>query len=558
MKKKLIIAGLGMLPWLAASAQQQDTTLVRTVVVENEYNPTVMDASKINVLPKVEEPTVPKTHIDYSATVRPVSAWNYQAMNPIVKEWKADAAYRGYLRGGYGNNGNVDAQLGYLWDISKKDRLNVAASLNGWNGDLASIKDQDWESRLYNTRIGLDYRHAFKKLDFLLGGSYRSQVFNYVDNKSYVVDEKYYGETEAFPDKQHQNFIHGYMGFVSTDKEMPIQFQAEVGLNSFKEKYPVMYHDDANKETNFYVSGDVWKQFANDYRFGLNVRFDNYAYSSDWADNWQAADLNPYFQTESDDWKVRLGAHIDWKGGEEDKMYVSPDVKAEYVFSDSYVLFAKAGGGRQLSSLYELADIAPYSYERYVLPTYMKLDAALGLKASPANGWWFLLSGGYQIRENDVCLALGGLGYPYWYTYNVYGDTKVFYGTVELKHDYKDLFDFSLKGTYYNWKWENTAWAGGNPTDTALSLKPELEVNAEFGFKPMEGLRVNIGYEYVKRCNDEVGDPISNLHAGADYALLKNVSIFAKVNNLLNQEYVRHDAYPAQKLNFLGGISLQF
>ena len=28
------------------------------------------------------------------------------------------------------------------------------------------------------------------------------------------------------------------------------------------------------------------------------------------------------------------------------------------------------------------------------------------------------MSGGYQIRENDVCLALGGLGYPYWYTYN--------------------------------------------------------------------------------------------------------------------------------------------
>ena len=141
---------------------------------------------------------------------------------------------------------------------------------------------------------------------------------------------------------------------------------------------------------------------------------------------------------------------------------------------------------------------------------------------------------------------------------NKVGDTEVLYATAELKHDYKDLFDFSLKGTYYNWKWENTAWAGGNLTDTALSLKPELEVNAEIGFKPMEGLRVNIGYEYLKRCNDEIGDPISNLHAGADYALLKNVSIFAKVNNLLNQEYVRHDAYPAQKLNFLGGISLQF
>ena len=30
----------------------------RTVVVEQEYNPDIMDASKVNVLPKVEEPTV--------------------------------------------------------------------------------------------------------------------------------------------------------------------------------------------------------------------------------------------------------------------------------------------------------------------------------------------------------------------------------------------------------------------------------------------------------------------------------------------------------------------
>jgi outer membrane receptor protein involved in Fe transport len=39
---------------------------------------------------------------------------------------------------------------------------------------------------------------------------------------------------------------------------------------------------------------------------------------------------------------------------------------------------------------------------------------------------------------------------------------------------------------------------------------------------------------------------------------LKNVSIFAKVNNLLNKEYVRHDGYPAQKLNLLAGVSIQF
>ena len=242
---------------------------------------------------------------------------------------------------------------------------------------------------------------------------------------------------------------------------------------------------------------------------------------------------------------------------EDGKVYVSPDVNVEYTFSDSYVLFAKAEGGRQTSSFYELAHMTPFFYESYIKPTYMTLDAALGLKASPMNGWWFLLSGGYQIRENDVCLELGQ-GYPFWHARNGYGKTDVFYVTAEFKYDYKDWLDFSLKGTYYHWNYKNTDWAGGDPSEYALSLKPELELGAEVGVKVMEGLRVHAGYEYVKRCTDKAGDPVNNLHVGADYAILKNLNVFAKFNNLLNQEYIRPDAYPAQKLNFMAGLSLQF
>ena len=45
---------------LAAQEQAKDSTLNRTVVVENQYNPEVMDAFKVNILPKVEEPAVAK------------------------------------------------------------------------------------------------------------------------------------------------------------------------------------------------------------------------------------------------------------------------------------------------------------------------------------------------------------------------------------------------------------------------------------------------------------------------------------------------------------------
>ena len=39
--------------WAQAQTQAKDTTLSRTVVVEQEYNPDIMDASKVNVLPQV-------------------------------------------------------------------------------------------------------------------------------------------------------------------------------------------------------------------------------------------------------------------------------------------------------------------------------------------------------------------------------------------------------------------------------------------------------------------------------------------------------------------------
>ena len=567
MKKKIVIASMGMCAFLATYAQQQDTTLVRTVVVENQYNPTVMDASKINVLPKVEEPTVPKAHIDYANSVRPVAGWANQSMNPIVRDWTPDAAYRGYLRAGYGNNGNVDARLGYLWDITKKDRLNVAASLDGWNGDLngwntfnEDWSGEKWTSRLYNTKLGVDFKHSFKKMDLSLGGNLHSRVFNYAYDEG----------------RQHQTFASAYIGFASTDKDIPIQFEAQAGLRLYDEKYPkVDPYDELEKETNIFITGNVWKSLSEGKNVGLGFNFDNYAHSPIWADDVMAIDFNPYYTIQNDDWKVRLGAHLDWIGIDEafsedndNQFYVSPDVNVEYIFSDSYVLYAKAGGGRSVSSFYDLMETVPYLKERKIKPTYMNLDAAVGLKASPANGWWFHLAGGYQIRKNDVCLYLYSMKYSELYRVpqlmNYEGNTKVFYATAELKHNYKDLWDFSLKGTYYHWNWEENLsdnsfadLASSSEAIDALVLKPELEIIGEVGFKPVQGLRINAGYEYVKRA-EEIYDPISNLYVGADYALMKNLSIFARANNLLNKEYVRADAYPAQKLNFLAGLSLQF
>ena len=534
MKKKIAIWCMGMMPLMVLHAQQ-DTTLVRTVVVENEYNPIVMDASKINVLPKVEEPTVPKAHIDYATSIRPMASWKFERMQPMVRDWQTDTPRRGYLHAGYGNRGNIDARLGYLWDISSKDRLNMEASLNGWNGERKGLNDATWNSRMYQTKIGADYKHVFKSVDFTLGGDFQSKVYNSLVAR-----------------KQHQMLADVYVGMASSDWNKPIHFTGEVGWEFFKQKYPVHLHESG--ETNLYAQANVWKLRNEGERYGMAVRFDNYAYTFSEMKNAFALDVNPYYILRNDDWSVRLGAHIDWWGGNDSKLYVSPDVNVSYHVADKYVLFAKAEGGRQTYSLYELSQISPYWSGNRIVPTYVTLNAALGLKASPINGLWLHVSGGYQIREKDLCLVSPIMDAHFVMSNSdVMGGTKVSYGTAELKYDYKDLLAMSLKGTYYNWEWEDT-----DDDELPLSLKPKLELDASMGVKVMEGLKANVGYEYVKRCNDVNGDPVNNLYFGADYGLLRNLNLFAKVNNLLNKEYIGADAYPAQKLNFLAGLSLRF
>ena len=544
MKRIAMIAGLGMMTLTAAYAQQNNTELERTVVVENQYNPTVMDASKINVLPKVEEPSVPKSNIDYVTSLRPVTAWNYQTMSLMPKEQVADMIYRGWLRAGYGTYGNVDVKAGYEGYVSPKDRLGVAASLDGWNGKLAGLNEEDWTSRLYDTRLGVDYRHSFRKMDLALGGYYRSQVFNYL----------YPFLADAPAGKQHQTMANAHVGLASTDSNMPVSFTGEIGMNYFKQKYPAGV--EAGSESDFYVKGDVLAPFMGQY-FGLAFDLNACSYAMGEMKNSTSLEMNPYYRFEYGDWRIRVGAHLDWWSGAESRMNFSPDLNAELTFLDSYVLYAKAGGGRENKSLMELTDVTPYWMlaQSYLIPTYVSLDAQLGLKASPANGWWFNLAAGYQVRKDDLFFGMAnekGLMAAF-----AQADSKVAFGSAELKYDYKDLFDCALKATYYHWDLSQPKAQDEQTKQVSLVLKPELEVNAEVGMKPMAGLRVNVGYEYVKRC-EGLYAPVSNLYAGADYVLLKNLSVFGQVHNLMNKEYVRADAYPAQKMNAMVGLSLRF
>ena len=91
----------------AQTTQPKDTTMTRTVVVEQEYNPDIMDASKVNVLPKVEEPTVSKKEVEYATTFFPATSVPAGLMRPYTGKEVQPGTTPGYVRAGYGNYGKI-------------------------------------------------------------------------------------------------------------------------------------------------------------------------------------------------------------------------------------------------------------------------------------------------------------------------------------------------------------------------------------------------------------------------------------------------------------------
>ncbi|MDE6820061.1 TonB-dependent receptor [Bacteroides acidifaciens] len=576
MKQSLyIIGGLALAISMPSSLQAQttqpkDTTMNRTVVVEQEYNPDIMDASKVNVLPKVEEPTVSKKEVEYATTFFPATSVPAGLMNPYTGKEIQPGSTPGYVRAGYGNLGNLDILANYLFRLSDKDKLNIRFQMDGMDGKLTLpfTDGEKWNAFYYRTRANVDYTHQFNKLDLNIAGNFGLSNFNFRPGS---VNSK-------------QKFTSGdfHAGIHFIDETAPLRFNAETNLLMYERQHNMLNENDANtalKETIIRTKGDVTGAIGDQQSVTIALEMNNLLYSGytkntatgdDYFKNYTTLLLNPYYELDNDDWKLHVGANVDLSFGFDKSFRVSPDITAQYIFSDSYVLYAKATGGKLLNDFRRLENVCPYA-DSYIpalsegstilsrtFDTYEQVNASIGFKASPYTGVWFRLFGGYQNLKNDlmyssqalITSSTGPIGNTLAFQQE---NTSNVYAGGEFTYDYKDILSVTARYTYRNWS--------SSRDEYLPNIKPENEVSVSLGLQPVSALRVNIGYDYIGRKQEPVSFPMSDvndLYIGVSYNVFKGVSVYAQVHNLLNKKYQYYIGYPAEGFNFLGGLSFRF
>ena len=529
---------------LAQTTQPKDTTMNRTVVVEQEYNPDIMDASKVNVLPKVEEPTVSKKEVEYATTFFPATSVPAGLMNPYTgKEIQPESA-PGYVRAGYGNLGNLDILANYLFRLSKKDKLNVRFQMDGMDGKLTLpyTDGEKWNAFYYRTRANVDYTHQFNKLDLNIAGNFGLSNFNFLPGS---VNSK-------------QKFTSGdfHAGIHFIDETAPLRFNAETNLLMYERQHNMISENDANtaiKETIIRTKGDVTGAINDQQSVTIALEMNNLLYSGytknpstgdEYFKNYTTLLVNPYYELNNDDWKLHIGANVDLSFGFDKSFRISPDVTAQYIFSDSYIVYAKATGGKKLNDFRRLENICPYGelpnvgtlsswgYIQRPVDTYEQINGSVGFKASPYPGVWFNVYGGYQNLKNDLSyFALDSdNSRSDFYLSFIHDNTDNFYLGSEISYDYKDIVGISAKYTYRNWDSKTEKYL--------LAVKPVSELSFNVRIHPISALNVNLGYDYVDREEIKLDDyssmsAINDLHIGANYNIpaYMNTS-FTNPNNL--------------------------
>ncbi len=589
MKYKIlsIIALLTMSAGISLKAQENDSTVHKSVTVTREFKPMILDAGKIITAPQIVEPVVERTVPVYSDVSVPLNIdYNVHLLKAHELQNRASDANRGFARVGFGSPINTLADFSYPVISNDKNLLDVNLH------HLGAFKDKVHSQ----TSAAVRYNHLFKKVDLYagLGGSH--DFFNYYGRNflretpvilSDIANNNpnliYNSPEEAALSLRTisampLNNTHWRVGGVGGLRSLPggaerLQFDANLYYNLFSSV--------ANRlnENIFGLKGEFVVPFDEN-RLGMLVEFSNMVYSAEQGFNFNFPEgytimrFNPYVTLSGDKYLLHLGLKANLSAGHGTIFTPAPDVRAEWFALPSYLsLYAGVGGGLQVNTLSD-----SYRENRFLAPqvrindTYTPIDAYLGLKLSPVHNLMLDFYGQFKTVQNQYFYVnrlyelssippVNSEGYNY---------DKFFHNRFDVLYsaaaraslgfranwEFRDLLQIYAKGAYHHWNvkdqaraWHMPQWEGD--FGARVNVMNDLNITAQFVYQD--------GRYALLHSADGVKLPaVTDLNLSATYVFNTWASFFLKANNLMNNKHHIFNGYEVQGINVMGGVAFSF
>ena len=551
-------------------AQTPDSLLRRQLELERDFNPSLLDADKINSLPALREPVVQKANTNYSTwagrTTPPLEIALPRPAN-IMTEIPYSLK-KGYLSFQAGNYANLDGAFGYRFVEQAKHNLAFTFLHNSTNGDINYVQDSDPAGNtayLMDNLGKLAYRYDADAMLFDMEVSYLHALFNYYGNT--FGHERYFDN-----ENQRLGVFNARLGLQSKESDR-LNYRGSLDFSNFSTKFGYTLNGEPIRGNQLNAMAGFDKPFRDiNTKIGIDGSLFTTFYQGDF-DNYFLLNASPYIRFGELNRSARLGVNVLFQDADKMRIRVAPNVKLHWGLTDHTSLYANILGGFQNNTFLEMMNESRYflSYTP-VKPAFSIIDIDGGIKIGEINGFRFDIFGGYRKTDDAHFLVhhgqevIGGdvLGNFREVLSPVYGSLShthiggLFQSNIWapldlsllLKKNFYDVTDMTIYGVQVA---DPKAY---NKPGLEIELTGSLEVNENLHFS-MNYYFANDRWSYYEGQNSEM-DNINDLNMGASYRISDAFSFSVKANNMMNQQYDLWYGHPSQGFSLMGGFTFLF
>ena len=572
MKIKFLITILSISSCILLEAQERtkDTIDDQVVNVVKPYTPTISDAFKIKDTPKLNDSNmVKKKEVKYNIFSIPVASTFTPAKGKAANVDKAKPVklYDNYASVGVGSYTTLLGEVYLNHALSNTENVGGYFSHHSSSG---GIQDVRLDNNFSKTGLNAHYSQKLRDFSWKIDGGFDLMTYNWYglagalddDASAMAVDPThtfntfYLGGKLKFDDAIINDGSVRFRRFGDNQNSGENRFVAKTGFD-----VPIQGE---TINTEFYIDY-IGGSFDRDFNNTGEIRYGNVTFG-----------LSPSYQLKQDDLTVDLGVSLVFLNDTEfsdNKFFIYPNFEASYRLVDE-ILIAYGGikGELQQNSYYDFATENPFvSPTLTIAPTDQRYNGFIGLKGKLSNNVSYNIKGNYYAEENKPLFKANDAqtfateDYQFGNSFGVvYDDIKTFSVAGELNINVNRNFTLGFKGEYFNYNTDTQAEAWNLP-DVTGSIFMDVQISEKW-FAGASAFYVGerkdqqslVGVLVTPDPTPITLDSYFDANAHLGYKINDQLSVFAKVNNILNQDYQRYLNFPVQGIQALAGATYQF
>lgn len=553
MHVKHILLALSITLSLGAFAQHNEE-----VTIEGTYRPKVNKVNKILMNPETPKQSIemPNTEVNvldvdhrFRLHLDKLSPLNYNN-----RKGQGDDAAKNFLMAGLGTR--ISPVFLYKHNSNLTKNLGLGVGIKHFSSWLG-IKDYAPSGFMNNAfNIGLT---SSKYKDVQLGGNvyYKNNMYHYygVNLTEHPLTEQ---EIEQLCPRQTYNTIGAHFGVIPTSTrvgELSHKFDLDYSY-TFNNTYASEHY--AGLGYGIAYTQNWWGNKNHPQRIGMNLSFQYGGLVMNEGSSLNHRILlktNPFFEMKDEFYRLHLGFRFDFGiNGEDKHLCIRPDLSGSlFVLNKKLEFYAGLNGGFKMLTFSQIIEENPFmGHWTPLLFQNVKLGFDGGVRTNIMEVVDLHLGVRYRRVEND----------PLYIPYDdntfmmAYDETQTVSVLVDTRVKLRNSLTADLGFVYNNCSPTVAEYAWYRPT-TEGKLKLTYDAN--------ENLALNTtflyqGGRYAKPYNGSAFKlkDVFDLGLGADYHINEQLSVFARLDNLLNQKYQLFYDYPVTGIEFFAGMKMSF